>query len=511
MKKFYVTTPIYYVNDEPHIGHTYTTVIADVISRHHRLLGIPTFFLTGTDEHGAKIETAAKKANLEPKQYCDIIAEKFKHEWQSLKIEYTNFIRTTDNYHEKTVQKILQKMYENGDIYKSYYEGLYCIQCERFISEDELVDGVCPDHGIKPVLHKEENYFFKLSKYKDIIFEKIQSDELQILPETRKNEILGKLQLKIEDVSISRKQLRWGIPLPFDQEQTTYVWIDALINYLSGIDYFHFRDENITEYSFDTAEFWPCDLHIIGKDILWFHAVVWPAMLLSVGLDLPKKILAHGFFTVEGKKMSKTLGNVIRPKELVKIFGVDGTRSLVLSMFPLGTDGDFSLSELKERYNVTFADNYGNLVNRTFVMALKYFKESFEIQPISYSVKEQLNTVVENYKTCFENLELHKIVDTAVELSSFANRYIQEQTPWVLAKENKLQQLKQVLSDLFYCIKATALLLYPIMPEKISTLLKCFVSEETLQQEYTNLLFNNEVNIKHVVLKPVEILFPKIK
>lgn len=512
MKKFYITTPIYYVNDEPHIGHAYTTVIADVIAKYYQLSGIPTFFLTGTDEHGTKIVDVATKHNLEPKQYCDMIVEKFKHEWQRLKIEYSNFIRTTDLYHEQTVQKVLQKMYENDDIYKSYYEGLYCIQCERFVSEEELTNGLCPDHGTKPVIHKEENYFFKLSKYKEKIYQKIESEELKIIPEIRQNEILGKLQLKVEDISISRKNLKWGIPLPFDTEQTTYVWIDALINYLSGIDYFHVKSTTMDKFDFSTDNFWPCDLHIIGKDILWFHAVIWPAMLLSVNLPLPKKILAHGFFTVEGKKMSKTLGNIVRPKELVDIFGVDATRLLVLSMFPVGSDGDFSLAMLKEQYNKSLADNYGNLVSRTFGMISKYFSDRFEIQQLSSGVNEIISSYIKNYRRCFDELAIHKVADTALEVASFANRYVQEQEPWVLFKNNQIQKLQQVLSDLLYCIKVTTLLLYPIMPEKTSNLLRYFVSDKTVQQEFYELLNKGVVNIKSIDNKlPTEILFQKVK
>lgn len=507
MKKFYLTTPIYYVNDEPHIGHTYTTIIADVIHRYYKSLKYDTFFLTGTDEHGAKINEAAKKHNLEPKQYCDIIADKFKLAWKELSIEYSNFIRTTDEYHEKTVQMILQKIYNNGDIYKSTYEGLYCVNCERFVSNEELVDGVCPDHNTKPIFYKEENYFFHLSKYKNIIFEKIKNDELQIIPETRKNEILGKLQLPLEDISISRKSLKWGVTLPFDNEQTVYVWIDALINYLSGIDFFEFKNKPS-----NNKKFWPCDLHLIGKDILWFHTVIWPAILLSLNFPLPKKVLAHGFFTVEGKKMSKTLGNVIKPKELVEIFGVDATRMLLLSTFPLGTDGNFSLSEMKEKYNQDLADNYGNLVSRTFGMVQKYFNNEIKILKISYNVKEKIVECVKNYKTYFENLELHKVSDIILSLTSFANKYIQEKTPWILAKEKKFDELKQVLSDLLYCIKSATLLFYPIMPNVSLEVLKCFgETKDNLENDFISLLEKFELNIPKEKICPYRILFRKLQ
>jgi len=505
MKKFYLTTPIYYVNDEPHIGHLYTTIIADVIVRYYKLLGFDIFFLTGTDEHGAKIYEVAKKHNTEPKEYCDSIVEKFKNVWEQFNIEYSNFIRTTDKLHEETVKLVLQKLYSNGDIYKTYYEGLYCVQCERFISEDELVDGVCPDHRTKPVLHKEENYFFKLSKYKNLIFEKIQNGELQIVPETRKNEILGKLQLKVEDISISRKTLKWGIPLPFDEEQTTYVWIDALINYLSGINYFNLNNEK------NNSHFWPCDLHIIGKDILWFHSVIWPAVLFSIGLPLPKKVLAHGFFTIEGKKMSKTLGNIIRPKELQELFGTDATRALVISAFPLDTDGDISINEMKQKYNQLLADNFGNLVNRTFGMLEKYFNNKLVLNNISSNVKEIISSTVNSYNECFKNLDMHKVLDTALVISSFANKYVQDTQPWVLFKNNEIQKLTSVISDLLYCVKTVTLLCYPLMPNVCKKIISCFNEEKYLSEDFKNLVDNETICVRTTEFRTPEILFKKIK
>ena len=505
MKKFYLTTPIYYVNDEPHIGHLYTTIIADVISRYYKLLGVDTFFLTGTDEHGAKIYEVAKKHNTEPKKYCDFIVEKFKTVWEQFNIEYSNFIRTTDKFHEETVKLVLQKLYDNHDIYKTYYEGQYCVQCERFISEDELVDGVCPDHQTKPVIHKEENYFFTLSKYKDLILDKIQNGELQIVPETRKNEILGKLQLPVEDISISRKTLKWGIPLPFDEQQTTYVWIDALINYLSGIDYF-----NLTKQK-DNSYYWPCDLHIIGKDILWFHSVIWPAILVSIGLPLPKKILAHGFFTIEGKKMSKTLGNIIRPKELQELFGVDAARALVISAFPVDTDGDISISDMKQKYNQLLADNFGNLVNRTFSMLEKYFNNKMRLTDISEPVRGTIFSAVSFYNECFKKLDIHKVLDTILTISSFANKYVQATQPWVLFKNNEMQKLNSVISDLLYCVKTVALLCYPLMPNICKKIISCFNEEEFVSEDFENLVKNNKIYIRTTEFKTPEILFKKIK
>ncbi len=502
MEKFYLTTPIYYVNDEPHIGHTYTTVIADILSKYYKLLDYETFFLTGTDEHGAKIQEVARKHNLEPKLYCDSIVEKFKSAWQLLNIDYDNFIRTTDSYHEKTLQLILQKIYENKDIYKKYYEGLYCLQCEKFIDKDELVEGVCPDHKIPPVVHKEENYFFKLSKYKDVIYEKINSDEIEIYPETRKNEILGKLQLEVEDVSISRKTLKWGVSLPFDSEQTVYVWIDALINYLSGIDYFGIKGQSL-------EKFWPVDLHLIGKDILWFHAVIWPALLLSLGLPLPKQILAHGFFTINGQKMSKTLGNVIKPKQLVELFGVDATRMLLISNFPLGIDGDFSLEALKERYNTELANNFGNLVIRTFGMLEKYFNNELEVKSPSQEMFQKIIECIKEYKSSFDALQIHKIPQIVLDLTSYGNWYVQFKTPWILYKENKVEQLKQVISDLLYCIKTAATLFYPVM-QNISLKIFKFFNEPFDNEIFRNLILENKISISSKTFNKPEVLFRKI-
>lgn len=502
MKKFYLTTPIYYVNDEPHIGHTYTTVIADILARYFKSLKYNTFFLTGTDEHGAKVEEVAKKNNFEPKHYCDFISQKFKQAWELLDINYSRFIRTTDPHHEQTVKIALKKLYEKGLIYKSYYEGLYCIHCEKFVSKEELANGKCPDHNLEPILHKEENYFFRLSEYKDIIYKKIESDEILILPLERKNEILGKLSLGLEDISISRKAVRWAIKIPFDEEQTVYVWVDALINYLSGIDYFKLENSNL-------CEFWPADLHIIGKDILWFHAVIWPALLLALEVPLPKRILSHGFFTVDGKKMSKTLGNVIKPKQLVELFGVDATRMLLISNFPLGIDGDFSINELKERYNKELADNLGNLVFRTFGMLEKYFKNNFSPKRPSYETKQKLISCIKDYKISFENFNLHKIPHIVLSLTSYANWYIQFKSPWVLFKENKIEELLQVISDILYCIKTSALLFYPIMPNISKKILKLFKTDN-IEENFSFLLENFEIDIKELKIEKQEILFKKL-
>ncbi|MCX7956414.1 MAG: methionine--tRNA ligase [Endomicrobia bacterium] len=503
MKKFYLTTPIYYVNDEPHIGHTYTTVIADVISRYYKNLEYNTFFLTGTDEHGAKIEQVAKKSGYEPRSYCDIVSAKFRDAWSLLDIKYDKFIRTTSQQHKDTVKLVLKKLYDKGLIYKSIYEGLYCIQCEKFISKSELVDDKCPDHDQTPIFHKEENYFFRLSFFKDIIYKKIYYDEIKIFPQERKNEILGKLEIQLEDISISRKAVKWAIDLPFDKEQTVYVWIDALINYLSGIDYFNLESSSY-------KNFWPADVHIIGKDILWFHSVIWPAILVALDLELPKKVLSHGFFTIDGKKMSKTLGNVIKPLQLVEIFGIDATRMLLISNFPLGIDGDFSLDALKDRYNKELADNFGNLVSRTFGMLEKYFNNSLKVNSPSEKLKEKFIEIIEEYKTAMNTMYIHKIAQTILNLSSYANCYIQEKTPWVLFKNNEIDQLKKVMSDLLLSVKVCSLLFLPVMPSTSRKVLECFREFDNYDIDFKKLIENYEVKVLTENFDKPPILFKKI-
>ncbi|MCL2335498.1 MAG: methionine--tRNA ligase, partial [Endomicrobia bacterium] len=331
--KFYITTPIYYVNDIPHIGHSYTTIAADILARWKRLNGFDVFFLTGTDEHGAKIAAAAKEKVKLPQELCDEMSEKFMEAWKLLNISNDGFIRTTEPRHAAAVEKIVQALYDKGLIYKSKYEALYCVGCEKFIAEKDLdEDGYCPYHKAKPELQAEENYFFKLSSFQQALLERItdatHKEHIEIQPEERRNEIIGKLKLGLEDISVSRTAVEWGIPMPFDKEQTAYVWVDALINYLTGIGYP--SDEKLC------AKYWPADVHLMAKDILWFHSVIWPAILMGAGFALPKKVYSHGFFTLNGSKMSKSLGNVISPQELVDKFGVDAARYLAVTLIPFG-------------------------------------------------------------------------------------------------------------------------------------------------------------------------------
>ena len=472
MKKFYLTTPIYYINDKPHIGHAYTTVAADVLARFHKLLGDETYFLTGTDEHGAKVFQASQRAKKEPKEFADEIAEDYKKSWKQLDIKYDRFIRTTDKDHEETVQKFLQKLFEKNYLEERNYEGLYCIGCERFLTKDELVDGKCPEHNREPVLQKEKNWFFKLSD--PTIVNKLQkileSDEYEIKPIERKNEVLGKIKKGLEDVSISRATLKWGIPLPFDKSQTCYVWIDALLNY-----YTFGRQKNI----------WPADLHIIGKDILWFHAIIWPAMLLAAEEELPKKLFVHGYFTIDGKKMSKTLGNVITPQELVEKFGVDGARYLLLSAYPFGSDGDISIDKFKEKYNADLANNLGNLVSRVTKLAenqnLKYLKE----------YKEKKTSLSEEVEDLVKNLQFNRALEIIWGTISGLNRYIDRERPW-----DSYDKATKTLWELIVASESTAGLL------EIASLIEPFIPEASKKIKS---IFSGEK-----VEKIKEPLFPRI-
>ena len=442
--KFFLTTPIYYVNDVPHIGHAYTTIAADVVARYWRqkISKENVFFLTGTDEHGQKVAQAAKEKGLSPKEFVDSVAPRFEEAWKLLNIDYDYFIRTTDPKHESVVTDLLQKIYDAGYIYPGTYEGLYCVGCEKFLTESELVDGKCPLHPNKEPVHQEEkNYFLKLKELSRKVFEKIENGEYQILPEDKKKEIVSRIKQGVEDISISRAGVSWGIPLPWDKSQTIYVWVDALINYYSA-----------TRFLKGKEGFWPANLHLVGKDILWFHTVIWQAILIATGIPLPKTIFAHGFFTIDGAKMSKSLGNVISPQELVEKYGVDGARYLVVSAYPFGSDGDISLDKFKEEYNAHLANGIGNLVSR---IAKLCENSGFEFPQEKVLKFDDL--VEENIKNYHFDEALKNLFDRFI---SGLDSSINKEEPWKLTGE----KLKEFLTGSVSIIRNLSFNLRPFLP-----------------------------------------------
>lgn len=496
MEKFYITTPIYYPSANFHIGHCYTTIIADSIARYKRLAGYDVFFLTGTDEHGEKIEKKAKENGVTPKEYVDKIVDNAKDLWKSLGISYDKFIRTTDEYHEKAVQKIFNKLYEQGDIYKGEYEGLYCTPCESFWTETQLVDGKCPDCGRDVHIVKEESYFFKLSKYQDKLIKLYEEHPEFIQPESRKNEMLNNfIKPGLEDLCVSRTTFNWGIPVTFDAKHVVYVWIDALTNYITALGYMSDDDSLFKKY-------WPADLHLVGKEIVRFHTIIWPALLMALDLPLPKKVFGHGWLIIDGGKISKSLGNYKDPREYIDLYGVDAIRYFALREVPFGNDGTFSESALISRTNADLANILGNLVNRTISMSYKYF-DGIVLEP---TCKEEMdidliNSVSNLYKIVDEKMEeLHisEAIDATFDVLRKCNKYIDDTTPWVLAKdETKKDRLATVLYNLLESIRICAILLSPFMPtsvDKILYQLNTKVTSYDSCKKFGQIEINNQLN-----------------
>ena len=460
MGKFYVTTPIYYVNDVPHIGHAYTTIAADVLARYNRLVGREVFFLTGTDEHGLKIQKAAEEKGISPKELADRNSENFKDLWSLLNISYNKFIRTTDPEHIEFVKEVVSKSYEKGDIYLGEYEGWYCVGCEEFKPQSELEGGnICPLHKKPCEYIKEPSYFFRLSKYQDKLVRIFSGDESPIMPPFRRNEIISFINQGLKDLSITRPRARvkWGIPTPFDPDHTVYVWFDALFNYLSALG-----DER--------DKFWPADVHIVGKDILRFHTVYWFPFLISVGYPLPLMVFAHGWWTVEGQKMSKTLGNVVEPREVAKEHGVDELRYFLLREVPFGQDGDFSREAIINRINGELANEVGNLLSRVVSMIRKYMSHGVSGVPDDEYVAIAEETI-KNYHQAMTSLSFNKAIEITLSLSSFLNRFVDRKAPWDLAKREDAC-LNNVLYTLADGITLISLLLLPFMPQKMESALK---------------------------------------
>jgi methionyl-tRNA synthetase len=468
--RFLITTPIYYVNDKPHIGHAYCTIAADVLARFHRMNGEETFFLTGTDEHGSKVAQAAKELKKSPQELCDENALFFKEAWKNLNITYDYFVRTTDSRHENAVGRLLNNLNsattDDGKkvVYPGEYTGLYCVGCEKFITEKDLVNGLCPEHQKEPEKLSEKNYFFRLSSYLKNVEKLILENKLTLLPEERRKETLGLLKQGLEDFSISREKVSWGIPLPFDPKQNAYVWVDALPNYISAIGYGD-DPEQFQKWWKDA-----CVVHLIGKDILKFHAIFWPAMLLAVGEKPPDVIFVHGYFTVEGQKMSKTLKNVVDPNFLVKEYGPDAVRYLLLTQFPFGQDGDIDERKLAEKYNSDLANDLGNLVSRVINMVKSYCEGKIP-QPLLYDksddeLKDEAVTCGEVVFEHISKINLNQAIEQAMKLVRSTNRYIENQAPWNLAKNDDKERLATVLYVGCEVLRIISALFHPLLPNK---------------------------------------------
>lgn len=462
-----ITTPIYYVNDKPHIGHAYTTLAADVLARFFRTQGKEVFFLTGTDEHGSKIAESAENMGKSPKQLCNENSQLYKEAWRNLNVKYDYFTRTTDKKHEKAVKKFVEQLKEKGAIYERNYEGLYCIGCEKFLISQELINGLCLYHKTKPQKISEKNYFFQLKNYLKKVEKAIINNKLEIQPFSAKQEVLGLFKQNLDDFSISRQKerVKWGIEVPFDSEQTIYVWIDALVNYISAIGY----GNNIKEFK----KWWDDSyvIHLLGRDILKFHAIYWPAMLIAGGIKLPDQEFIHGFFTINNQKMSKTLGNVIDPNKLVDKFGADAARYLLLSQFPFGSDGNIQETKFEEQYNSNLANGLGNLIERTFALLRKY---NYKAHPLKSATKEFENNFKkheEEYYYCMNNLDLFKALENAFSLTREIDKYINKKKPWSIPLD-KSKEINTILTNLLSGLSKIVVFLEPFIPSKLDLVKK---------------------------------------
>ncbi|ENS3124266.1 TPA: methionine--tRNA ligase [Campylobacter coli] len=501
----YLTTPIYYVNDVPHLGHAYTTIIADTLARFYRLQGHETRLLTGTDEHGQKIEQAAKIRNSTPKEYADKISSEFKKLWDEFEITYDIYARTTDTRHVEFVKAMFLKMWQKGDIYKDEYEGHYCISCESFFAKSQLINECgCPDCGKDTSLLKEESYFFKLLKYQDKILQWYDKED-PILPKNKKNELINFVQSGLKDLSITRTSFDWGIEIPEeikDDKHIIYVWLDALFIYISSLDY-QSQGEN--------AKFWPAHIHLVGKDILRFHAIYWPAFLMSVDLPLPKFIGAHGWWTKEGEKMSKSKGNVVKPKEVVDAYGLEAFRYFLLREVPFGNDGDFSESVLINRINTELGNEFGNLLNRIIGMSIKYNQGNISQEGVLEFYKNELDTAKEHLDNAInflENLQCNRYLEELFKALSVANLAISKYEPWNLIKANKIKEANALIGLCANILAKTSLLLSPTLPkscQKVGLALNFEISPTN----YQKLILQNE--LLDFKASACEALFPKIE
>ena len=509
-KCFYITTPIYYVNDIPHVGHAYTTIIADTISRFEKLLGNEVFFLTGTDEHGQKVEKAAAEKGLKPIELADQVVERFKSLWKDLNISYDFFIRTTQPVHEKGVQKIFQKLKDKGDIYKGIYKGWYCVSDEYFLPEDIPIEEgkykICPDCGKKAGIVSEECYFFKLSAYRDRLLEFYQKNPTFVRPPSRMNEVTSFVRQELKDLSITRTTVKWGIPVPDDPSHTIYVWFDALHNYLTGIGY----EWNKPLFQ----KFWPATLHLIGKDILRFHAIFWPAFLMATEFPLPQTIFSHGWWLKDETKMSKSKGNVLEPYIILNTFGADPLRYFLLREIPIGLDGNFSHEGFVHRVNSDLANDLGNLVQRTLTMIQIYFKGKIEEiadeEEGDKKLRLEFEKVKEKVLNYYQDYAINRALEEVWAYITSVNKYLAENEPWIIAKDkSKRKRLGRILFQAASAIRVISYLLFPVMPESSKKTWKFLVEEKSIEEElFSELKFENFKLGKR--MKEPEPIFPRI-
>jgi methionyl-tRNA synthetase len=506
-KTSYVTTPIYYVNDVAHIGHAYTTVITDTLARYFRLKGDDTFFLTGTDEHGQKIEQSAKQRGKNPKEYADEISATFQSLWDDFEISYDKFIRTTDEAHKIGVQKAFEIMMQNGDIYKDVYKGNYCVSCETFFTDKQLVnEEFCPDCGKTTSVIEEESYFFKLSKYQDKLLAHYEANEDFILPRQKRNEIIRFVEGGLNDLSVTRTSFEWGVKLPQsanDPKHVMYVWLDALMNYVTALGYG--GDEEKMRY-------WPADYHLIGKDILRFHAIYWPAFLMSLGVALPKHVAAHGWWTRDGQKMSKSKGNVVNPKEVADAYGIENFRYFMMREVPFGQDGDFSQKALIDRINSDLGNDLGNLVNRIIGMSGKYFEGTVSSADVQKHFPNELNEVHEKLsqiEPLMTSLQLHRFLEELWKPLSIANQAIDKYQPWTMMKEQKTEEAMALVALIANIVAKVSVLLHPFMPkttEKIAQAMDFSIQT----QSYESLIVQKNL-LNDFTMQKIPPLFPKIE